>query len=111
MQSWFAQTQEAASGELQQVIDTSKNLGQLHNQATEETCKTLAREYLQFAVEHLSDIYERLIPNGLENGQSRLTYETLKEWQEQVASVQGNVFIIYLYWCGYTIHRYDLGEQ
>lgn len=51
------------------------------------------------------------MPEELENGKALLTYETMKEWQEQLLSVQKTVFVIYLYWCEHAIHRYDFGVQ
>ena len=62
-----------------------------------------AIEYLQLAVEHFLEISDKLIPNGFENGQVSFTTESLKKWQNEVSSIESEIFLIYLFWCGYLI--------
>jgi hypothetical protein len=72
---------------------------------------TYANEYLQVAYEQLMEVYSQFFPEEMEDGKAHLTHETMKKWQKQLLSVQGTMFVIYLYWCGYALHRYDLGDQ
>ena len=101
IQAYFDQLKEGLSGNLQQVIDKAKLLASQCGHATETHQGTSAFEYLQFATNQLDEIYDKLIPDGLNNGEVALSIETLSKWQEQVSSVQGEMFIIYLLWCGY----------
>ncbi|MGR0480330.1 MAG: hypothetical protein ACTFAL_02695 [Candidatus Electronema sp. V4] len=95
VQSWFEKTQKDISQELQQLLDKSNLLASLHQRIT--------NEYLQIAYKHLIAIYGNLYPEELGNGRAVLSCETIKKWQEQLLSVQGEVFVIYLSWCGYLI--------
>ncbi len=109
VQSLFEKIQGAASHELQQLFDKSKLLASMRNQIANGADKTSVNEYLQFAYEHLvsiydNSIYDKLFPEELENGSAVLSCEAIKKWQEQLLSVQGEVGIIYLYWCGYVIN-------
>lgn len=111
VQSWFEKTQGVGSQELQQLFDKSNLLISAHNQLVNEEGETYANEYLQVAYEQLMEVYGQFFPEELEDGKALLTYETMKEWQEQLLSVQGTVFVIYLCWCGYVIHRYNSDIQ
>ena len=106
IQSYFDQLKEGLSGNLQQMIDKVEMLDSQCNQLAERYQGTFAFEYLQLATDQLNEIYDKLIPNGLENGQVALSIENLAKWQEQISSVQGELFIIYLLWCGYIISQY-----
>ncbi|CAK8716213.1 hypothetical protein GMJAKD_05365 [Candidatus Electrothrix aarhusensis] len=110
VQSWFEKIQGTASRELQQVFDKCNVILSIHNQIVSGDDKTSANEYLQVAYDNFVKVYDKLVPEELEDGKALLTHETMKEWQEQLLSVQDTVFVIYLYWCGYAIHRYDLGD-
>jgi hypothetical protein len=108
IQSYFDQLKEGLSGNLQQVIDKAEMLASQRDKATETYHGTSAFEYLQLATDQLNEIYDKLIPDGLKNGRVALSIETLRKWQEQVFSVQGEIFIIYLLWCGYMTSQYKL---
>ncbi|MCW5198213.1 hypothetical protein VU06_00510 [Desulfobulbus sp. F3] len=95
VQSWFEKTQESVNHELQQLFDKSNLIVSLHQK--------VSNEYLQIAYEHLVVIHDKLYPEELQNGRAVLSCETIKKWQEQLLSVQGEVFFIYLFWCGYLI--------
>lgn len=105
VQSWFEKTQGAGSQELQQLFDKSNLLISAHNQLVNGEEETYANEYLQVAYEQLMEVYNQFFPEELEDGKVHLTHEAMKKWQEQLLSVQGTVFVIYLYWCGYAINR------
>ena len=107
IQSYFDQLKEGLSRDLQQVIDKAEMLASLREQVTGTYHGTPAIEYLQLATDQLSEIYGKLIPDGLKNGRVALSMESLKKWQEQVSSVQGEIFIIYLLWCGYVTCQYN----
>ncbi|MCI5122748.1 MAG: hypothetical protein D3908_16485, partial [Candidatus Electrothrix sp. AUS4] len=111
VQSWIDQTQGACSKDFQQCVDKAALLVSMYNQTANGDDKTSANEYLQVAYEQLLEIYDKLVPEGLKDGKALLTYEAMKEWQGQLLSVQGTVFLIYLYWCRYVIHRYNAGVQ
>jgi len=87
------------------MIDKAEMLTSQCNQLTEKYPDTLALEYLQVATTQLIEIYDKLIPVGLENSSVALSIENLEKWQERVLSVQGEIFIIYLLWCGYIISQ------
>jgi len=106
IQSYFDQLKEGLSGNLQQMIDKVEMLVSQCDQPAERYQGTFAFEYLQLATNQLNEIYDKLIPDGLENGQAALSIENLAKWQEQISSVQGELFIIYLLWCGYIISQY-----
>lgn len=106
-QSYFDELKEGLSKDLQQVIDKAEILCSLSEQVTETHQGVPAIEYLQLAIEQLSGIYGKLIPDGLESGQVALTLESLRKWQEQVSSIQGEIFMIYLLWCGYVTCQYN----
>jgi len=105
VQSYFAQLNEGLSVNLQEMIDKAEMLTSQCNQLTEKYPDTLALEYLQVATTQLIEIYDKLIPVGLENSSVALSIENLEKWQERVLSVQGEIFIIYLLWCGYIISQ------
>lgn len=107
IQSYFDQLKEGLSRDLQQVIDKAEMLASLREQVTGTYHGIPAIEYLQLATDQLSEIYGKLIPDGLKNGRIALSMESLKKWQEQVSSVQGEIFIIYLLWCGYVTCQYN----
>lgn len=106
IQSYFDQLKEKLSGNLQQMIDKVEMLASQCDQPAERYQGTLAFEYLQLVTNQLNEIYDKLIPDGIENGRVALSIETLAKWQEQVSSVQGEIFIIYLLWCGYLTSQY-----
>ncbi len=104
--SYINSLQDVIGKDAQQLIDASKKLKMLGKQVEETSEIPLAvTKYLQPALEQLYEIDWKFIPEGLEDNQVNLTMEALKKWQEQVASVQGEVFIIYLLWCGYLIDK------
>jgi hypothetical protein len=106
IQSYFDPLKEGLSGNLQQMIDKVEMLASQCDQPAERYQGTFAFEYLQLATNQLNEIYDKLIPDGLENGQVTLSIENLAKWQEQISSVQGELFMIYLLWCGYIISQY-----
>ena len=87
------------------MIDKAEMLASQTNQPAEKYQGTHALEYLQLATNQLNEIYDKLIPDGLENGQVALSIENLGKWQERVSSVLGELFMIYLLWCGYYISQ------
>ena len=107
IQSHFDQLKEGLSRDLQQVIDKAEMLASLGEQVAGTYHGAPAIEYLQLAIDQWSEIYSKLIPDGLENGQVALTIESLVKWQEQVSSIQGEIFMIYLLWCGYVTFQYN----
>ncbi|MCI5193124.1 MAG: hypothetical protein D3915_08330 [Candidatus Electrothrix sp. AU1_5] len=110
-QSWIDQTQGACSKDFQQCVDKAASLVSMYDQISSGDDETSANEYLQVAYEQLLEIHEKLVPEELKGGKALLTYETMKEWQEKLLSVQGTVFVIYLYWCGYAIQSYEFDVQ
>ncbi len=103
IQFYFNQTQTELNKNIQQMLDQVAILFSLHGQIDETACETLKNEYLQRAAKQLFEIHKKIIPDILSKSQVALSYEALKEWQGQLLSVQGEIYVIYLYWCGYAI--------
>lgn len=103
IQDYFDELKKRLSRDLEQVINKAAKLVPLCEQVTEEKHGAFAVECLQLASEQISEIYEKIIPNDLDNGQANLTMDSLKKWQEQVSSIQGDIFMLYLLWCGYIV--------
>ncbi|XOF32718.1 MAG: hypothetical protein ACL93V_11875 [Candidatus Electrothrix sp. YB6] len=110
IQFYFNQTKNELNGNIQQLLNQIEKIFSLNSQLSGMADKN-KHEYLKLAADQLFKINKQLIPEYLKNGQAVMTYETMKEWQEQLLSVQDTVFVIYLYWCGYAIHRYNSGIQ
>jgi hypothetical protein len=102
IQFYFDQTRNELNKNVQKMLDQIENIFSLH-QLTDMADEKNKHEYLKFAAEQLFKINKQLIPEYLENGKPLLTHETMKKWQKQLLSVQGEVFVIYLFWCGYLI--------
>ena len=102
-QAYFDQLQEDLSENFQKLKNQAAILFSLNMKITEMNQEESSIEYLQLAITHLREISEKLIPNKFENGQVIFTIETIREWQKEMASIEGEIFIIYLFWCGYLI--------
>ncbi len=104
IQAYFDELQEELSKNLQETIDGAAILSDLYNKKSKSSYENPAFEYLQLATEQLAEIHEKIIPNGIENGTVRFTIDSLEEWKNQIQSIQEELFVIYLYWCGYIIN-------
>ena len=104
IQAHLEKFENGLSKNLQQVIDKAGVLASLRNQVPKNKCEEHATECLNLAIKQLSGIYGKLIHEGFEGGQAALSVETLKKWQVAVSSVQNEVFMIYLLWCGYYVN-------
>lgn len=104
-QSYFNKLKDDLSQNFQRLIDMSEALLSLHKNLHEINLEEPAAEYLHLAIQQMLDISEKLIPKGFDKGQISFSMEALKEWQDQVSSIQGELFMIYLLWCGYAISQ------
>ncbi len=95
-QSYVESTQDNISKNTQQMIDAVTQLQQLIETETDG--------YWQQAEERFY-IFSMLLPDEFEDKQTNLTTETLKVWQQRLASIQGEVFLIYLFWCGDLLNK------
>ncbi|MCI5149208.1 MAG: hypothetical protein D3916_07455, partial [Candidatus Electrothrix sp. MAN1_4] len=108
---YFDQIRDGLNKKVQQMLDQIAKLFSLHEQLFEEDHEISENEYLKLAADKLFKINKQLIPESLKKGRIALSHDSFKKWQEQLLSVQGTVFVIYLYWCGYALHRYNSGVQ
>ncbi len=104
VQAYLDSLQEEFSKDYQKAIDGVGILAKLYNKVANSSYESPAFEYLQLAAEQLDEIYEKIIPDGLEDGSANLTFESLNEFKDQILSIQQELYIIYLYWCGYVIN-------
>lgn len=109
IQSYFDKLKDDHSKNLQKLIDMSEALLSLHKNLYEINPEEPAAEYLHLAIQQMLEISDKLVPKGFDKGPICLSMEALKEWQEQVSSIQGELFMIYLLWCGFVIHHVHLG--
>lgn len=103
VQSYYNDLNQGLSDNLQVVIDSCIALSSLHEQVLEKHQKNPADDHLLVAMEQLSEIYTKLIPDELDGGKATLTISTLKIWQQEISSVQAECFLVYLFWCSYLL--------
>ncbi len=104
IRSYFDKLKEEVSVNLQQVIEKAGILVSQFDQVSSTYREAPAFEYLQLATDQLREIYDKLIPDGLENGQVAISIQALRKWEHEVSSVLGEIFITYLLWCGYILN-------
>jgi hypothetical protein len=111
VQSHFEKLQDKLSSDILQIVDKVNILASLSEQLLTSSIGTPEKEYLQEAIDNLSEIMSKLLPEKFQNGQNIFTIESMREWQENLSSIQDKIFIIYLLWCGYITSVHSTGQR
>lgn len=104
IQTYFNNLQDELGKDFQKAVDGAGAIAELFHNMSESSYEKPAFEYLRLATEQLTKIHEKSLPDGMENGEVKLSIESLREWKDQLFSIQEELFIVYLYWCGYVIN-------
>lgn len=105
VQNYIDDLQEKQSKDLQITLDQFENLASLYSQLTEDE-----REYEEFgqfhvAVEKMLLVQEKLRPKIITDGSSILSDDDMCNWLNELETIQGDMYVIYLCWCGYLLSK------
>jgi hypothetical protein len=93
------------SEDFQIILDQFENLASLYNQLTEDERKCEEFGILHIAVEKMLLVKDKLRPVTIQVGNSILSDDDMCNWLNDLETIQGDMYAIYLCWCGYLLSK------